>query len=243
MLGPPVSCDSSSLCPLNPAEHSTPTQVITSASWNNVAPLNCGGILPPANQEPVLPLKDLKHHRRQYQRGLRSDFPTALISPKFAKKTHFRRQLMTAAHRNKPEGWADGHKYPFPPLCEAALAGTQKSKELWRRRNEIQRDSRDPFPASAAGLGSCRLPTKSRPFYPARSQSFPSRNHCAKMHNDNTCSKVFEPACSELNKEIILLLPTENPESTKGRQGSPGGGRSACKSMSRGVCAYSYFTT
>lgn len=58
------------------------------------------------------------------------------------------------------------------------------------------------------------------PLYPARSQSFPSRNHCAKMHNDNTCSKVFEPACSALNKEIILALPPENPESTKGRQGS-----------------------
>lgn len=140
---------------------------------------------------------------------------------------------MTGAHRSKPEGWGDGHKHP--PFSEAALAETERSKELWWRRNEIQRDPRDPFPAPAAGLGSCRLPTESRPFYPARSQSFPSRNYCAKMHNDNTCSKVFEPACSELNKEIILLLPTENPESTKGRRGSPGGGRSACKSRSRGV--------
>lgn len=41
-----------------------------------------------------------------------------------------------------------------------------------------------------------------------------------KMLHDNTCSKVSEAACSVLNKEIILLLPPENPESTKGRRGS-----------------------
>lgn len=63
--------------------------------------------------------------------GLRSDFPTALIShfPKFGRKTHFGRQLMRAAHRNKAEGCADGHKHPFPPSSEAALAGIERSEE------------------------------------------------------------------------------------------------------------------
>lgn len=194
----------------------------------NVAPLNCGGILPPVNQEPLLcfitsetpqtPQMTVPDGPQKWLPNcLHFPFPLSLAGKLTLEGSWWQQHTET---RQSDE--LNGHRCPFPPFSEAALAGTQRSKERGgggMKSKGIQGIHSHPLPR---GWGVAAYPPNlgHTPLYPARSQSFPSRNHCAKMHNDNTCSKVFEPACSALNKEIILVLPPENPESTKGRQGS-----------------------
>lgn len=248
-LGPPVSCDSSSHCPLSPAGHSTPTQVITSASSNKCASAELWGHFTTSKPGTFFCLWKTSNTTGDSTRWAQKllpnclDFPFPLNLPRKLilegswwqqhRETSQRDELMdTNAHSHlslrQPwqehrgvrsvveEEWnPEGSKGSIPTLCRGA-------GEV-RPSHQIQGMLRFIQPAARVFLQGTTV------------------QRCIMI---TLCSKVFEPACSELNEEIIFLLPTENPESTKGRRGSPGGGSSACKSRSRrGVCAYSYFTT
>jgi len=86
-----------------------------------------------------------------------SQLPLFPIFPQCSRKTHSARlrhrycQLTTAAQRNEADVWPDSWGCPSPNLLQAH----------WRRNSF----KRDPFPPSAAGLGSYRLPAEYRPHF------------------------------------------------------------------------------
>lgn len=149
------------------------------------------------------PLKDLKHHRWQHQMGLRSDFPFPLhLAGKLPLEGSWWQQ-----HTHQAGGMSWWTQIPTPPSSEAALTGSQRSKERGGRGMKsrgIQGIHSHPVPQ---GWGVAAYPPNSGHVLSSPQPEFSFKE--PKMLRDNTCSKVSEPACSVLNKEIILLLPPE----------------------------------
>lgn len=121
-------------------------------------------------------------------------------------------------HTHQAGGMSWWTQMPNATFLWGSLAGPQRSEERGgggMKSGGIQGIHSHPVPQR---WGVAAYPPNSGHVLSSLQPEFSFKE--PKMHHDNTCSKVFEPAYSVLNKEIILLLPPENPESTKGRQGS-----------------------
>lgn len=211
----------------------------------NVAPLNCGDILPPANQEPLL--CSITPERPQTPRVTAPDgpqkwLPNHLCVP-FPLSLAGKLTLMAAARRIKPEGWADGHRCPFPPSSEQPSQEHEDLRSVVEEEEWNPEGSKGSIPTLCRGAGEL-LPTrwKFRPcsvFIQPAARAFLQGTTVQRFVVITSAPRCLNQPVQRWTRKLSLFCPLKILSQLK----AGSGGRSACKSKSRGGCAYSHFTT